>query len=57
MNEQNDIQQKSRQMFSKKMVILAIGIALGVAVVCFVVVAILPASGQPFFKDPLLEAS
>ena len=63
MNEQNDIQQKSRQRFSKKMVLLAIGIALVISVVCFVVVAILPASKaalrgpkQPFFNSPLRSA-
>jgi len=53
MSEQNDIHEKNRHRFSKKTVLLAIGIALGVAVVCFVVVAILPASGQPFFNSPL----
>jgi len=53
MSEQNDIHEKSRQRFSKKMVLLAIGIALGIAVICFAVVAILPPSGQPFFNSPL----
>jgi len=56
MSEQNDIHEKSRQGFSKKMVLLAIGVALGVAVVCFAVVAILPSSGQPFFNSPLRSA-
>jgi len=53
MSEQNDIQQKNQQRFSRKTVLSAIGIALGIAVICFAVVAILPASEQPFFKAPL----
>jgi len=53
MSEQNDIQRKSRQRFSRKMVLSVTGIALGIAVVCFAVVAILPASKQPFFNSPL----
>ena len=53
MSEQNDIHEKSRQRFSRKRVLLAIGIALGIAMICFAAVAILPASAQPFFKSPL----
>jgi len=53
MSEQNDLRQKNRQRFSRKKVLLAIGIALGIAVVCFVIVAILPPSMQPFFNSPL----
>jgi len=53
MSEQNDIQRKSWQGFFRKRVLFAIGIALGIVVVCFVVVAILPPSEQPFFNSPL----
>ena len=47
------LNEKDRQRSSKKIVLLAIGIALGITVVCFTLVAILPASGQPFFNSPL----
>ena len=36
-----------------KAVPVAIGISLVVAILCFVVVAFLPASDEPHFKDPL----
>ena len=35
---------------------MVMGLAGGVAVVCFVVLALLPASKQPFFETPLRSA-
>jgi len=56
MSEQNDIQQDKPNRFSRKRVLFAIGMALGIAVVCFTVVAILPSPRGPFFKAPLRSA-
>ncbi len=39
--------------FIRTRVLVAMGIALAVAVTCFVVVAVLPAPGVPLFKDAL----
>lgn len=39
--------------FIRTRVLVAMGAALGVAVTCFIVVAVLPAPGVPLFKDAL----
>jgi hypothetical protein len=53
MVEQNDNQEKARSGFSKTMILLINGLAVFVAVICFVVIAIwLPLKG-PFFDAPL----
>jgi len=39
--------------FLRKGVVIAMGAALGVAVTCFAVVALLPPPKGPLFKDPL----
>jgi len=53
MDEQDNIQEKARRGFSKKMILLTNGLAVLVAIVCFVVIAIwLPLKG-PFFDAPL----
>ena len=53
MNEQNNTQEKARSGFSKKKILLINGLAVGVAIICFVVIAIrLPLKG-PFFDAPL----
>lgn len=53
MDEQNNIQEKPRRGFSKKMILLINGLAVVVAAICFVVIAIwLPLEG-PFFDTPL----
>ena len=36
-----------------KTVVIAVAVAMGVAVACFTVVAVLPATKQPFFDSPL----
>ncbi len=56
MTEQNDIHQKRPSRLSRKRVLLAIGVALGIAIACFAVVAVLPPPRGPFFKAPLRSA-
>ncbi len=56
MSEQNDIQHKSQKRFFGKRVLSVIGVALGVAVVCFALVAVLPPPHGPFVKAPLRSA-
>ncbi|MHC4509256.1 MAG: hypothetical protein ACYTAO_09915 [Planctomycetota bacterium] len=53
MNEKDDGREKFKAPLSKKMVLLAIGIAVGVAIACFTVVAIMPRPQGPFFDAPL----
>jgi hypothetical protein len=53
MDEQDNIQEKTRRGFSKKMVLLINGLAVVIAVICFVVIGIwIPRTG-PFFDAPL----
>ena len=53
MDEQDNIQEKARRGISKKMLLLINGLAVLVAIICFVVIAIwLPLKG-PFFDAPL----
>jgi hypothetical protein len=53
MSEQNVIQHTKRKTFSRKTVVSAIIISLGISVICFAVAMILPPSKQPFFKAPV----
>jgi hypothetical protein len=39
--------------FLRKGILVALGVAVGVAVLCFAVVALLPPPTGPLFKDPL----
>ena len=53
MDEQNNTQEKARGKFSKKKILLINGLAVVIAIICFVVIAIwLPLKG-PFFDVPL----
>jgi ABC-type dipeptide/oligopeptide/nickel transport system permease component len=53
MEEQNNNQEKARSGFSKTMILLINGLAVVIAIICFVVIAIwLPLKG-PFFDVPL----
>jgi ABC-type dipeptide/oligopeptide/nickel transport system permease component len=53
MDEQNNTQEKARRGFSKTKILLINGLAMVVAIICFVVIAIwLPLKG-PFFDAPL----
>jgi len=53
MDEQNNIPEKARRGFSKKMILLINGLAVVIAATCFVVIAIwIPRKG-PFFDEPL----
>ena len=53
MSEQDNTQEKARRGFSKKMKLLINGLAVIVAIICFVVVAIWLQSKKPFFDAPL----
>jgi len=53
MNEGDRHREKPPAAFGRKKVLLAIGIAVGVAVVSFTVVALLPPPNGPFFEAPL----
>jgi len=53
MNEGDEYPEQPPAAFGKKTILLAIGIALGVAVVSFTVVALLPPPKGPFFEAPL----
>ena len=53
MNEGDERPEKAPAAFGKKKVFLAIGLAIGVAVVSFTVVALLPPPKGPFFEAPL----
>ena len=53
MDEQDNIQEKPRRGFSKKMILLINGLAVVAAAICFVVIAVwIPRQG-PFFDAPL----
>lgn len=54
MNQDNAIKEKAGLPRSTRLVLLFIGLSAVMAVVCFVIVALLPApEGQGRFKDPL----
>ncbi|MHC4323438.1 MAG: hypothetical protein ACYSUX_04100 [Planctomycetota bacterium] len=53
MEEQNNTQEKFRGGFSKKKILLINGFAVGVAIICFVVVAVFIPRQRPFFDAPL----
>ncbi len=53
MNEGDERPEKAPVVFGRRKVLLAIGIAIGVAVVSFTVVALLPPPKGPFFEAPL----
>jgi multisubunit Na+/H+ antiporter MnhC subunit len=55
MSEENKTREKVQKPFPKKTVLLVIvtGIAIGVAIICFTLVAILPPPAGPLLKDPL----
>jgi len=53
MSEQNNTQEKAPSGFSRKKILLINGLAVGVAIICFVVVAVWLESKRPFFDAPL----
>jgi hypothetical protein len=53
MDEQNNTQKKTRGGFSKKKILLINGLAVGIAIICFVVVAVFIPPEGPFFDAPL----
>jgi hypothetical protein len=54
MDQTNDMRQKRR--LSTKAIVAVVAAAIVTAVVCFTVVAMLPASEKPFFDSPLRSA-
>jgi len=56
MSQDQEMPENDRPQSSPRKLLLAIGLAVGVTVVCFVVLALLPASKQPFFEAPLRSA-
>lgn len=56
----NDLQERPqdrrRRRWPAKRLLTAIGISIGLALVCFVVLAFLPSSELPFFDSPLRSA-
>ena len=56
MNEQNEVHEQKATRPSRAKMLSVMGVAIGVAVVCFTVVALLPASAEPFFDAPLRSA-
>ena len=53
MEEQNNTQEKARGGFSRRKILLINGLAVVVAIICFVVVAVWIDSKSPFFEAPL----
>jgi hypothetical protein len=54
MDQTSDVHQKRRP--STKAIVAVVAAAIVTAIVCFVVVAVLPASDKPFFDSPLRSA-
>ena len=53
MNEQNNTQEKVRGGFSRNKILLINGLAVLIAIICFVVIAVWLESKRPFFDAPL----
>jgi len=53
MSEQNNTQEKARSGFSRNKILLINGLAVGVAIICFVVVGVWIGPEGPFFDAPL----
>jgi len=56
MSQDQEMPESDRPQSSRRKLLLVMGLALAVAVVCFVVLARLPTSKQPFFDAPLKSA-
>jgi hypothetical protein len=54
MDQTNDVHQKRR--LSAKAIVAVVASAIVIAVMCFAVIAMLPASDRPFFDSPLRSA-
>jgi len=53
MSQDNEIQTKPRRRSSWKILLLAVGVSLAVALACFIVLAVLPEPEGSRLKDPL----
>jgi len=56
MSQNQKAPENDRPQSSRRRLLLVVGLAVGMATVCFVVLALLPASKQPFFEAPLRSA-
>ena len=56
MGQELEMLESGSRQSSRRRLLVVMGLAVGVAVVCFVVLALLPASKQPFFDAPLRSA-
>lgn len=53
MSQENDSQAKVRKPFRRRTILITVGLALLVALISFVLVAVLPLPKGPFFEAPL----
>jgi hypothetical protein len=53
MSHENKAGSKTSETVRKRRMLIAIGAAMGMAAICFVVVTFLPPPKGPFFEDPL----
>ena len=56
MDQIDNLRQEDEPQHSRRRLLVVMGLPVAVAVVCFVVLALLPASKQPFFEAPLRSA-
>lgn len=55
-DHQEETQQQRARRWSRKRLLTAIALFIGVALTCFIILAVLPSSKQPFFDSPLKSA-
>jgi hypothetical protein len=53
MSRRNHDQPKSRKSFRRRVIPIAVGVAIVIALICFIVAAVLPRPAGPFFEAPL----
>jgi len=53
MSQENKTGEKTLEAVRTRRVLIAVGAAMGIAIICFIVVTLLPPPKGPFFKDPL----
>jgi hypothetical protein len=53
MSQENDSQAKARKPFRRRTILIAVVVALLIALVCFILLAVLPRPKGPFFEAPL----
>ena len=53
MSQENDSQLKARKPFRRRTILIAVGVALLVSLICFILLAVLPPPKGPFVEAPL----